>query len=213
MSGFKSRNDMYESKTYNQFKSYNNTTIVIPKKDFEIKVNDFPELTKSVTKPITNKSSNNVKSFTSLLKKKEEVKEEVKAEVKEEEIVPPGWVLYKHTKNNNKLFGIKYSKITSIQSDIDKKTELINVNDEDNDDNVAQKIVITLSKLYEKHTNEYKELWGEDEWERMFICPNYDSEYFDKLDEAYQNELDKLYEDQHFIYNDNFDYDDYDYYN
>lgn len=192
MSEFKSRNDAYQPKSYNQFKSYNETKI-LPKKDFEIKVNDFPEL----SKPIKNKSSNNVKSFTSLLK--EEVKEE-KLEVKEEELIPPGWDLYKCIKNKNELFGIKYSKITSIQTSIiDKKTEL-------DDSNVEEKIIIALTDLHEKRTNEYKELWGEDEWERMFICPNYDYEYFDRLDEAYQAQLDKIYEEQHANFND------YDYY-
>jgi predicted glycosyl hydrolase (DUF1957 family) len=193
MSEFKSRNDAYQPKSYNQFKSYNDTKI-IPKKDFEIKVNDFPEL----SKPNKNKSSNNVKSFTSLLK--EEVKEEIKVEVKEEDLVPPGWVLYKYTKNKNELFGIKYSKITSTQSsNTGKKPELDN-----NNINVAEKIIIALSNLHEKRTNEYKELWGEDEWERMFLCPNYDYEYFDKLDEAYEIEEEKRNEHKY--------YDDDDYY-
>ena len=54
--------------------------------------------------------------------------------------------------------------------------------------NETEEIIIALSLLHEKRTNEYKELWGEAEWERMFICPNYDYEYFDKLDEAYETE-------------------------
>ena len=72
--------------------------------------------------------------------------------------------------------------------------------------NEAEEIIIALSLLHEKRTNEYKEFWGESEWERMFVCPNYDYEYFDKLDEAYEIEQHKLNEQ----YN-NEDYDD-DYY-
>ena len=74
--------------------------------------------------------------------------------------------------------------------------------------NEAEEIVLALSLLHEKRTNEYKELWGEDEWERMFICPNYDYEYFDKLDEAYENEQYKLneqYKDDYYYYDNNDD--------
>ena len=56
--------------------------------------------------------------------------------------------------------------------------------------------------LHEKRTNEYKELWGEDEWERMFIFPNYDYEYFDKLDEEYEDEQEKLNEQYYVEYED-----------
>jgi hypothetical protein len=32
-------------------------------------------------------------------------------------------------------------------------------------------------------------MWGYEEWEKMFRFPNYDYEYFDKLDELYENDM------------------------
>ena len=60
--------------------------------------------------------------------------------------------------------------------------------------NEAEEIIEALSFLHEKRTEEYIELWGEEEWERMFIFPNHDYEYFDKLDEAYEIEQNKINE-------------------
>ena len=48
-------------------------------------------------------------------------------------------------------------------------------------------------------------MWGEDEWERMFIFPNHDYEYFDKLDEAYEIEQSEL-NDKYNNKNDDDDY-------
>ena len=188
---------------YNQFKSYNSTSVPV-KKDFEIKENDFPDLAKPVTNNSNNSNnSNNVKSFASLLEVKE-VKEEIKND-EEELIIPPGWSYYKYTKFKNGMCGDVCSNvITKIQKPIiTKKYEIAKPQKVLNE---AEEIVIALSLLHEKRTNEYKELWGESEWERMFICPNHDYEYFDKLDEAYENEQYKLNEQ----YNDD-EYDDDDY--
>jgi hypothetical protein len=186
---------------YNQFKSYNSTPVVI-KKDFEIKADEFPDL----AAPVKNNSTN-VKSFSSLLKKEETNSEKDKTEDKDEEIIPPGWSYYKCTKFQNGLCGDIYSKITTkIQKPFIEKPQEI----------VRQKVVLSkeeeiinaLINLHEKRTNEYKELWGEDEWEQMFICPNHDYEYFDKLDEAYEEEQAKINE-QYYNNNDSEDYDNY----
>lgn len=210
MSNFKSNNKFkfsnenqkreYDNPKYNVFKSYNSTPVPV-KKDFEIKEDEFPDL----AKPVTN-NTNNVKSFASLLEKKEEIKEEIKND-EEELIIPPGWSYYKYTKFKNKMCGDVCSNvITKIQKPIiDKKHEIEKPKKVLNE---AEEILIALSLLHEKRTNEYKELWGESEWERMFISPNYDYEYFDKLDEAYEDEQYKLNEQYN---DDDYDYDD-DYY-
>jgi hypothetical protein len=183
---------------YNQFKNHNNTPVPV-KKDFEIKEDEFPDLAKPVKTNLNNVKS---KSFASLLEKKEII-DEINKE--EELIIPPGWSYYKCSKFKNVMCGDQCSNITikTQKPFIGKKYEIekqkIVLNE-------AEEIVIALSLLHEKRTNEYKELWGESEWERMFICPNYDYEYFDKLDEAYEDEQYKLNEQ----YNDD-DYDD-DYY-
>ena len=45
-----------------------------------------------------------------------------------------------------------------------------------------------------KHQGEEKYIndWGYHEYEKMFISPNYDPEYFDKLDAKYEEEMEKL---------------------
>lgn len=190
---FENRKDEYVNKPRNQFKSYNDTAPkVLQKKDFEIKENEFPEL----SSPIKN-NQDNTKSFSSLLKK-EDTNNVTKIEEKKEEIVPAGWSMYKYSKLNNKFVG-KCSKLTSKIENIviDKNTEKIMLNE-------CEEIINALSQLHEKRSNKYKENWGEDEWEKTFIFPNYDYEYFDKLDEAYELEENKNNEEQY--------YDDYEYY-
>jgi hypothetical protein len=70
--------------------------------------------------------------------------------------------------------------------------------------NECEEILEALSFLHEKRTEEYIQLWGEEEWERMFIFPNHDYEYFDKLDEAYEIEQNKINE-QYSNSNSNYD--------
>jgi hypothetical protein len=194
---FENRKDEYVNKPRNQFKSYNNTTPkVSQKKDFEIKENEFPEL----SSPIKN-NQDNTKSFSYLLKK-EELNNVIKIEEKTEETVPVGWSMYKYSKLNNNFLG-KCSKLTfKIENNfIDKNKE---TNTEKIMLNECEAIINALSQLHEKRSNKYKEDWGEDEWEKTFIFPNYDYEYFDKLDEAYEIEQNKINEEQY--------YDDYEYY-
>ena len=196
MSNFKS--------TYNQFKKYNSKPVII-KKEFVIKDNDFPDLASQLDNSnsnsnISNKNNsknNNVMSFASLLKKVE-TPDIVKYD--DDEIIPDGWSCYKYKKYKSVMCGDKNSEVTikkksqpqqQPKSDIKPVVIL----------NEAAEIINALSILHEKRTNEYKELWGEDEWERMFICPYYDCDYFNKLDEALENEENKLNEE----YNEDYD--------
>ena len=191
---------------YNQFKSYNSTPVVI-KKDFLLKENEFPDLATPVNSNSNISKNTNIKSFSSLLKKDEEINETSTVNEVIDEIIPPGWSYYKYTKFKNGLCGDTCSNVvTKIQKPfIEKKFEIIRQKVVLNED---EEIINALSLLHEKRTNEYKELWGESEWERMFMCPNYDYAYFDKLDEAYEEEQAKLAEQ---YYNNN-DSEDYDYY-
>ena len=170
----------YLTPKYNQFKNYNSKP-VIKKKDFELKDNEFPDLVSSIK---NNTNNINVKSFSFLLKKEEPI--EVEKDVSDE-IIPHGWSYYKYTKFKNGLCGDKNLEVTTkIQKPfINKIYESVK---EEVILNESYEIINALSILHEKRTNEYKELWGEDEWERMFICPNHDYEYFDKLDELYEAE-------------------------
>jgi hypothetical protein len=57
---------------------------------------------------------------------------------------------------------------------------------------IKNEVLKKLVELYEKRTKKYIELWGYDEWEKMFNFPNYDYEYFDKLDEKYTQEMEEI---------------------
>jgi hypothetical protein len=50
-------------------------------------------------------------------------------------------------------------------------------------------VLNALVHLHEKRTNDYIEMWGYDEWEKEFLFPNYDYNYFDKLDKIYEEEM------------------------
>jgi hypothetical protein len=218
MSNFKSNNKFdvfnkqrekepeYDNKPkYNQFKSYSNSSTPVPvKKDFEMVEDAFPELSKQV-KTTINPNNIKSKSFASLLEN-EEIKEEIK-EIKEDIIIPPGWSYYKYTKSKNGICGDTCLNVTTkIQKpDIPINYEIVKEKTELNHLNEAEEIILALSLLHEKRTKKYKELWGESEWEEMFTCPNYDFEYFDKLDEAYEIDQYKLNEQ----YYNNEDDDDY----
>ena len=205
MNLFRERQREYDDKPkYNQFKSYNSTPVVI-KKDFLLKEDEFPDLATPVNINSNINKNTNVKSFSSLLKKDEEINETSDINEVIDEIIPPGWSYYKYTKIKNGLCGDTNSEVTiKIQKPfIEKKFEIIRQKVILNE---AEEIINALSLLHEKRTNEYKESWGESEWERMFMCPNYDYAYFDKLDEAYEAEQAKLAE-QYYNNNDSEDYD------
>jgi hypothetical protein len=205
MNLFRERQREYDDKPkYNQFKSYNSTPVVI-KKDFLLKEDEFPDLATPVNINSNINKNTNVKSFSSLLKKDEEINETSDINEVIDEIIPPGWSYYKYTKIKNGLCGDTNSEVTiKIQKPfIEKKFEIIRQKVILNE---AEEIINALSLLHEKRTNEYKESWGESEWERMFMSPNYDYAYFDKLDEAYEAEQAKLAE-QYYNNNDSEDYD------
>lgn len=54
------------------------------------------------------------------------------------------------------------------------------------------KVLNALIETHNRRTQEYINMWGYDEWEKIFRFPNYDYEYFDKLDEAYENEMEDI---------------------
>ena len=75
-------------------------------------------------------------------------------------------------------------------------------------------IMKALADLYENWKQDYINKWGQEEYERQYLFPNYDYEYFDKLDEEYEYEMLKLEEkerekqqelDTEYEYMDNYD--------
>ena len=92
-----------------------------------------------------------------------------------------GWLLIKKDPITNKIVH-KYKKGNSNNEKYLEKelsNDLINNN----------RIINTLVDLYDKRREEYISLWGYDDWEKMYRFPNHDYEYFEKLDELYEEEL------------------------
>lgn len=129
-----------------------------------ISINDFPELISINNK----KNSSNQMNFLNLIKKAE-------TKCKEEKIINQ----------------IKLDKNLKPESTLLKK-DLSPAYREEEIKEVAYEVFKKLEELYEKRTNKYIELWGYDEWERMFMFSNYDYQYFDKLDKKYAEEMEEI---------------------
>ena len=90
----------------------------------------------------------------------------------------PGWLLLKHDRKTH----------TTIW----KSNDIFNSEPiEKTPDELAWDALDELVALHEKRTNDFIDTWGYEEWERTFRFPNYDYEYFEKLDELYEEELEK----------------------
>ena len=137
----------------------------------DISINNFPELILIKNKKTLSTEMN----FMNVIKKVETKcnKEKIISHPnldKEYINLQPGWNLLK-------------KDLKSIIIDISSEEKLKCKN------KVACEVFEILEKLHEKRTNEYIELWGYDEWEKMFRFSNYDYEYFNKLDEQYREEI------------------------
>lgn len=95
--------------------------------------------------------------------------------------IKPGWVEIKRDpKNIGKLiytYGVNTNENNVSTSDSEKKSDY--------------PVLEALVKLYNDRTKEYIDMWGYDTWEKMFRFPNYDYEYFDKLDEEYERQMEE----------------------
>ena len=150
--------------------------------ELEKSLNDkssFPELCSKKEKETDNNKENT--SFIETLKKVTEKKEEYK------EVIKPGWVQLTSSNNiTNFVYGEKTTKEIYKPDFYD--------------------VVEVLTHKYYSWKNEYINNWGEDEYEKMYISPDYDYNYFDKLDEKYEYENAKENENSYVE-----DYMDYDY--
>jgi hypothetical protein len=122
---------------------------------------NFPEMIK-----VSNKSRVVVmpvkENMMDILLKEKVVKDEPK------DILKAGWVYMQN--KNNKI-------ITTFGEEV-----LPDPNYYYYSDNIVES--------YERRINEYIEGFGEEEYYEMFLFPNYDYEYFDKLDEQYEEKED-----------------------
>ena len=139
-------------------------------KELKITTETFPELGNK--KQNTNKPEKTVNFLDKLKTKKKEAEKIVENIDLDYENLKPGWVLLKRDPKT----GEKIEKIKPSIEPVKRENDFHEID-----------VLNALVKLHEKRKNEYIQLWGYDEWERMYICPNYDYNYFDRLDEEMED--------------------------
>jgi hypothetical protein len=190
----------YDNKKREEYSSSNNNNNkFIDEKEKKIKeeqkkiiINDsnFPTLTNEKTDEKTNETTNETTNKTLNFIDKVKTIVNSEEELLNEEYIPPGYLVLKRDKNTNKIIR-KYGEMPNYF----EEKEI-----------TPSEIIDKLVYLYEKRKEEYINLWGEEEYEKMFLFNNYDYYYFDKLDLQYEEELKKInYEEMKFL-NDNNDY-------
>lgn len=158
-----------------------------------LSIDNFPELV--APKSATLKNTNIDKSFSEKLQSVVENTETPSIETDYKNL-GQGWSLIK--KENNKI---------TIKS-----KDLFSATQHKTNDDLANEALDALAELHEKRTHDYIEMWGYEQWEKIFEFPNYDYAYFDKLDELYYEEMaiDDEESDYEEYYDDSFvDYDTY----
>jgi hypothetical protein len=192
------KSNFSDSNSFNSFKTsfsdrnkniYNDKLKKKLEEDERIKVeslslDSFPEFIKSKTP--TN-ISNSISFLDKVNKKTEAEKQDTIIDL-EYETLQPGWILIKH----NISTGETTIKSKHIPLETPKPIEKT-------DSEIAFETIDALVKLHHKKTDEYIDLYGYETWEKTFLFPNHDYEYFDKLDEIYYDELEKEQQLQNII--------------
>jgi hypothetical protein len=131
-----------------------------------LKIDKFPSLNNK--QPTPEKTQTQTQTYVSLLKKAKS--DLLKTDGNDDELstLKPGWVL---------LARDPVTRQTIIKGIPKEKQQANPAND--------SKILEVLASLYEKRTRSYIEQYGYDTWEKMFRFPNYDYDYFNKLDEQF----------------------------
>lgn len=165
--------DKYSSKDQFDRNGQNQESRIKANATLQLELTDenFP----SIMPPTTNKVKtdlNYTELFTSL-SNTQPTKVVVDANI---ETLPPGWVSLKKDPASNKII---WRENKSKHADPVEKSE----------NELATEALDALVELYDMRDEEYIDTWGYEDWERTFRFPNYDYEYFDRLDELADEEL------------------------
>jgi len=143
------------------------------KKQKALAPENFPDIIVNTTNTANNEKQICM-NFSEKLKSAKKGNETEKKEVDlDYENLKPGWALTKRDPLTKKLTTI-YKE--SLAPKPREKTQ----------QEIGIDIINALVELHNKRTEEYIEMWGYETWEKMYRFPNYDYEYFDKLDELYE---------------------------
>ena len=124
------------------------------------------------------------KPFISFSEKLKQVDIVIENKVNE---IPYGWAVIKRdpiTKKQITEYNKEYENDLKRAEDLEKKQWPV-------------KVLGALVDLYERERDTYINKWGYDAYEEKYLDPDYDDEYFDRLDEAYAaSESDEEYESE-----------------
>lgn len=189
------------SNQHNEFRRQKECDKIKKIKEEEIKIltneDNFPEL-KSSSKNIKN-IDNSINYFNKLLNIKDPTilkKENSTENVDNKTNVPEGCLCIDFDKKSNSFIWT-YGK-NSIRGNLDFTIKNCDEKKE------AFDAISRMTSLYRMRRNVYITKWGCDEYEKMFMFPNYDYEYFEKKDDDlyydyksddnYDNSYDNSYE-------------------
>ena len=166
-----------------------------------LSIDNFPEL--QLSKKV--ETSKNTISFSEKLKEKEKVETNDKSlekpvisfseKLKQVDVVvetkinqiPYGWAVIKRdpiTKKQITEYNKEYENDLKRAEGLEKKQWPL-------------KVLGALVDLYERERDTYINKWGYDAYEEKYLDPDYDDEYFDRLDEAYAaSESEEEYESE-----------------
>jgi len=144
-------------------------------------ISNFPDL-KSIASTTTSKNTKEKDkiSFADMMKNPTQILEEnnnaIHINREEEETVKPGWVCIKQDNKTKQPIWV-YDKgcINEVPNENNFQEE---------DPYYAFERLVTQ---YQKRKNEYIKNWGYEEYDKMFLFQNYDYEYFDNIDENYDD--------------------------
>ena len=155
----------------------------------------FPIL-QTTTKTSSNINSEKTQPITFIEAMKTKNTDSLSEKITTDDVVPPGCVCIKYDKVTKKTIWIYGKNTASINNE--KKTL------EHSED--PRVIFQRLVNLHQGRKYDHISKWGIDEYEKMFLYQNYDHEYFDKLDEQIEKDMEKYYQNTsynlHNYYND-----------
>jgi hypothetical protein len=178
----KKENNNNNRKIYNNKKENNSNKINNNNKEANVLINEsFPELSTKVKNKKPNEIINIKKEINFIDKvnfEKVVIPQKKNNSNELNEDIEPGWVEISFNPKTRE-FTRRYNLSYIQKNNIVKSTN-------------ENKALNALIETHKKRTQEYINMWGYEEWEKMFRFPDYDYEYFDRLDEAYENEINNI---------------------
>lgn len=187
---FKSNGSGYKSSRHQddvEYRMFKETKLKKQKEEDIVKaldISNFPDL-KTTTSSSISKNQNkekNKNSFADMMKNNTQILEEdgntTYTNSEEDESVKPGWVCIKQDfKTSQPVWSYGDGCVKLGDNIVDEGLSF-------EDPYYAFERLVTL---YQNRKNEYIKNWGYDEYDKMFLFQNYDYDYFDKLDDKYDN--------------------------